>query len=90
MKKLILILILLVSIVGCRDSNEPKVNVTWTLQVDYLDNVRDTIIIETNSVDYKPELKAYDDISKIELGWDTKAAYVKTFKVLDKQIEYER
>lgn len=85
MKKL-LFLFLVLGMVSCKDgASEPKVEVTYKLQVDYLDGVRDTLELKTDDMSYEPRLSSTTDISTIELGWETKAAYVKTFKVLSKE-----
>lgn len=85
---------LLVLLFSCgspsRDSNDVRATETnWTIEVSYLDNVKDTLLITTPYDDcscgnYEPEIETYNGVSTLRMNYQDKASYVKSFRVLSK------
>lgn len=91
MKKLLMLFYLIVFLSSCEPNRQrnhnKKVEINYSIQVDFLDGVRDTLCFKTDEVNIEPYLKSDSGISMLVIGWENKASYVKTFKVLSKEYD---
>ena len=75
---------------GPEKPTQPPTETNWLIEVSYLDNVKDTLYTTTKDDcgcgdSYEPELYIYDGVSTLRMGYEEKASYVKSFRVLSKE-----
>ncbi len=95
MKKILIVLLITVFLFllfGCRHDKptQPPIEINWSIEVSYLDNIKDTLYITTKDDcgcddSYEPELYIYDGVSTLRMRYEEKASYVKSFRVLSKE-----
>jgi len=95
MKKVAIVVFILGLIIllwSCDNRKRPikgPTEINWQIEVDYLDNVKDTIYLTTPYSECdcsgdEPEIATYNGISTLRLNYKDIASYVKTFRVLSK------
>lgn len=90
MKKILFILLIL-GMISCKNSelnnNNPEsaYNVKWLVDVEYLNNTRDTIVVLTKDHSTNARIMFSDNIPVLKIGWETYAINVKSFNIITRK-----
>ncbi len=89
MKK-ILFIFLILWVISCKDSGlnnnpESSYNAKWLVDVEYLNNTRDTIVVLTKDYSTNVRITFSDNIPVLKIGWETYAINVKSFNIISRK-----